>query len=58
MFILVLTNNKIVGAAKHRGCIPVSHPAAPGLILGMPKNISLDIAEIYCQHYLEQWKDA
>ena len=23
------------------------HPAAPGLILGVPKNFSLDVAEIY-----------
>ena len=29
-------------------------PAAPGMILGVPKNFSLDIAEIYWQHCLEQ----
>ena len=23
------------------------HPSAPGLILGVPKNFSLDVAEIY-----------
>ena len=32
------------------GCIAqilASHPAATGLILGIPKNFSLDVAEIY-----------
>ena len=32
---------------QHRGCIPASHPAAPGLILGIPKNFTLDVAFIY-----------
>ena len=31
---------KEVGAAKHRGSIGASHPAAPGSILGVPKNFS------------------
>ena len=32
-------------------------PAAPGSILGIPKNFKLDIAEIYSGHCLEQWLD-
>ena len=35
------------GTALHRGSIFASHPAALGLILGVPKNFSLDAAEIY-----------
>ena len=35
------------GAAKHRSSILADHPAAPGLILGVPKNFSLDVVEIY-----------
>ena len=35
--------------------ILISHPAAPGLILSIPKNFSLDVAEIYWHHCLEQW---
>ena len=35
------------GDREHRGSICASHPAAPGLILGVPKNLSLDVAEIY-----------
>ena len=27
--------------------VPVMHPAAPGLILGVPRNFSLAVAEIY-----------
>ena len=34
------------------------HLAAPGLILGIPKNFSLDVAEIYWWHCLEQWTEA
>ena len=30
------------------------HPAAPSSILGIPNNFSLDVAEIYSQHCLEQ----
>ena len=30
-------------------------PAAPGLILGVPKNFSLDVAEINWRQCLEQW---
>ena len=30
-----------------RGSIHASHPVAPGLILGDPKNFSLGVAEIY-----------
>ena len=30
------------------------HPAAPGLIFSVPKNFSLDIAEIYWWHCLKQ----
>ena len=36
-----------LGAALHRGSILASHPAAPGSILGVPKNFSIDVAEIY-----------
>ena len=35
------------GAALHRGSIIASHLAAPGSILGIPKNNSLYVAEIY-----------
>ena len=34
-------------AALHRGNILASHPAALGSILGIVKNFSLDVAEIY-----------
>ena len=40
----------LLGVAYHRGSIRASHPAAPGLILGVPKNVFiLDVAEIYPQ---------
>ena len=35
------------GAAKHRCSILASHPAAADSILGVSKNFSLDVAEIY-----------
>ena len=35
-----------VRAAWQRGCILSSHPAAAGLILGISKNFSHDVAEI------------
>ena len=38
--------------------ILASNPAAPGSILGIPKNFSLDVAESYCRHCLEQWSEA
>ena len=34
-------------AALHRGSILASHPAALGSLLGISKNFSLDVAEIY-----------
>ena len=34
------------------------HPVAPGSILGIPKNFSLDVEEIYWQHCIEQWTEA
>ena len=37
-----------LGATLHRGSsILASHPAAPSLILSVPKNFSLDVVEIY-----------
>ena len=36
-----------MGTAWHRGSIPAYHLAATGSILGIPKNVSLDVAEIY-----------
>ena len=42
------------GAAQHRGSRLVSHPAAPGLVLGFPNNFYLNVAEIYLLHCLEQ----
>ena len=45
-------------AAWHRGSRLPSHPATPGLILRVPTNFSLDVAEIYCQHCLEQLVEA
>ena len=41
-----------------KGKIVASHKAAPGSILGIPKNFSLDVAEIYCRRCLEQWTEA
>ena len=46
------------GAALHRGSVRISRPAAPGSILGIPKNVSdeiliLDVAEINRRHFLE-----
>ena len=34
------------GAALHIGSILASHPAAPGSILSVPKNFSVDVAEL------------
>ena len=36
-----------MGAAKHRGTILASHPAAQNFILGVQNNFYLDVAEIY-----------
>ena len=36
-----------LGASKHRVSVRASHPAALGSILGVPKNLSLDAADIY-----------
>ena len=38
---------KGAGAAKHKGSVRPSHPAAPGLILGIPK--------IYCLNWFLKW---
>ena len=46
------------GAAQHRAGILISHPAATGSNLGIPKKCSLDVAEIYGQHCLEQRTEA
>ena len=35
------------GAAQHRGSILASHSAAPGSIVGVPKNFYLDVAKLY-----------
>ena len=35
------------GAAQLRGSVLDYHSAAPGLILGVPNNFSLDVTEIY-----------
>ena len=34
------------------------HPEAQGSILGIPGNFSLDFADIYWHHCLEQWTEA
>ena len=34
------------------------HKATPGSILGVLDNFSLDVAEMYWQHCLEQWTEA
>ena len=34
------------------------HPAAPGLILSIPKKIYLYAAEIYWRHCWEKWTEA
>ena len=36
------------------GSILASHPAAPGLVLGVPKNLFFDVAEINLRHWLEE----
>ena len=41
------------GGAYHRGCILASHPAAPGLIFGIPKKI-FNVAETYQQRWSEE----
>ena len=38
---------KRVWGVKHKGSTLASHPAASGLIIGITKNFSLDVAEIY-----------
>ena len=48
----------VMGVCIALGSLLASHPAAPGLIPGTPKNVSLDTAEIYRQHCLEQWTEA
>ena len=35
-----------VGAVQHKGSVFASHPTAPGLILGIPEELSLDVVEI------------
>ena len=48
--------NVLVGVT-HRGSVCASHPAAPGSILGIPKNFSetliLDVADINRRHFLK-----
>ena len=46
-FVNVCQTSEGGGAALHRGSILASHPAAQGLILCIPKNFSLDVAEFY-----------
>ena len=46
------------GRISQMGGILAWHPAAPGSILGIFKNFSLDVAEIYRRHDLEQWTEA
>ena len=41
-----------------RGSTEVAYLHPTGLILGIPKNLSLDVAEIYWRHCLEQWTEA
>ena len=45
------------GAAKHRGGIFTSHPAAQRSILGVSKSFSLDVAEIYRRQCSEEWTE-
>ena len=44
-------------AAKHRGRILTPHPVVMGSILGISKNFSLDVAEIYLRYCLELWTE-
>ena len=46
-YYIVYEECQIMGGGLHRGSILATHPAAPGLILGILKNFSLDVAEIY-----------
>ena len=38
---------RLSGEAQHCCSVCASHPAAPGSICGAPKNLTLDVAEIY-----------
>ena len=57
-FVNVWQTSEGGGAALHRVSILASHPAAQGLILCIPKNFSLDVAEFCWQLFLEQWTEA
>ena len=46
------------GAAKHNVYCSHFAPVAPGLIIGVTKNFSIGVAEIYQRHCLEQWTEA
>ena len=52
------SQNWLTKVCRLEGRTPASHPAAPGLILGVPENFSLDAAEHYWWHCLEQWSEA
>ena len=47
-------HSELKWAAEHRGRIPVSHPAAPGLIPSVPNVVSenkiIDVAEVNQLH--------
>ena len=38
------------GAVQHSGSVFASHPTAPGLILGIPEELSLDVTKIHQWH--------
>ena len=50
--LLFIISVSIIMKGQHRGSIRASHPAAPGSILGTPKNFR---TEIYWETLLSQW---
>ena len=44
------------GAVLHKGSVFASHPTAPGLILGISVELSLDVAKIHRRHCTAQNK--
>ena len=63
MLILCITQVRVALLGRLHSTEVASHPtlsrpAARGLILGIPMNISCDVADIYWQHCLEMWTEA
>ena len=46
LFAMIFSYGKAWGAALHRGSVRASHPAAPGLNLGAPDFLSIEISSV------------